>query len=152
MSRESSGMARGLRVILWIARISATLIVAVMAIMMVGYAVNPQGNPATSYETALLALFPIGMCRLPGCLAVGARWRYCQSSVHRRLPARAGRSRQGGSPVNPWGARHSVRPVRPAPETPRDCCSVRLTHTGRTLGRQPAAAYPKRTGLEACRR
>jgi hypothetical protein len=30
--------------------------------MLVGYAVNPEGDPATTKETILLALFPIGMC------------------------------------------------------------------------------------------
>ncbi len=49
---------RGLRVLLWTTRIVATLIVVLMAFMLIGDA----GNPPTSDEILLLALFPVGMC------------------------------------------------------------------------------------------
>ena len=79
-------MPRGLRVLLWTARIVATLIVAIVVLMLVGYAVNPQGDPATPGEPVLLALFPIGMCQvtcLPGdgrLLEASSAWRASRSS------------------------------------------------------------------------
>ena len=62
MGTESPAGRGDLRKILWTARIAAALIVLFSVMMLVGYGINPQGNPPTSTEKLLLALFPIGMC------------------------------------------------------------------------------------------
>ena len=63
MTSESDEKARNMRRLLWIARISAGLIVAFSVLMVVGYSVNPQGSQGpTTLETFELALFPFGMC------------------------------------------------------------------------------------------
>ena len=60
---------RGLRALLWIARIPSAILVAFVALFAIAYAINPQGEGPP--ELPDFALFPIGVC---AGLALGWRW------------------------------------------------------------------------------
>ena len=64
MADEDSAPSRGMRTVLWIARILSALIVVFLVAFVVGYIVNPQGDGdgATVTEGFGLALFPFGLC------------------------------------------------------------------------------------------
>ncbi len=62
MNEPATSSALGLRVILWTARIMATLIVLFSVTMIIAYVADPFEAPPESFEVSLLALFPIGMC------------------------------------------------------------------------------------------
>ncbi len=62
MRGQTTGHSQQSRALLWTARIMGTLIILFLVMMVIGYAVNPNGNLPLTDEIFLLALFPIGMC------------------------------------------------------------------------------------------
>jgi hypothetical protein len=64
MTDRLSEIPRGLRVTILITKIVGTLFAAFLIFMMIGYAVNPQGESGGGLpdEWLLMIFFPIGLC------------------------------------------------------------------------------------------
>ena len=63
MGEKVVGVPRGLRILLLISRVPASVIVFILVSMMISYAVNAKGDWGADYNKIfLLTFFPIGMC------------------------------------------------------------------------------------------